>query len=102
MTQSVEDVNFEQKIKMKTKKLNYFEEKISFFKSYFFGIHTDYGITLGKVKYRLLLISHKLRLVFIIQLEQNLKKSTIDRTRQELAEIKSSVNEIMKIVNTTK
>ena len=47
LTQSVEDVGFKETIKIK--KLTYFQEKINFLKSYFFGIHKDYDITLGKV-----------------------------------------------------
>ena len=47
-------------------------------------------------------MTHKLWLIFLIQLKENLKKSKMDRTQKELAEIKSTVNTIMNIVKSNK
>ena len=99
LTQSVEDVKYEHKITKETEKSNYFERKINFFKDYFFGIHKDNNIILLCNLHfeRYSLINHKLGLIFIIQLEENLKKSKMDRTQKELDDIKSTLNDILKI-----
>ena len=51
ITKSIEDVNFKQNIKYEI--LENYQTKIDIFKSYFFGIHRNYAITLFKVKYTL-------------------------------------------------